>query len=1275
LANRVVIEKSIQLESVNGAAVTTIEGAASASGDPSGNGDGAVRCVYLSANNASLTGFTLTKGHTRNAGDFEMDQGGGGVWCASGSAQVLNCVLTGNSAGWGGGAYSGSFRNCMFTGNSARMYGGGAYGNEWASCTLNNCIITGNSAGTGTGGGVSWSTLNNCTITGNSADTGGGTFNSKLNNCIVYYNLAQTGPNYWYDSLNYCCTEPQPTNGVGNIALDPQMTCTSHLSAQSPCRGAGSPKYASGVDVDGESWANPPSIGCDEYYDGQVTGPLTVSIVASFTNVAVGSQVTFAASITGRTTDSVWDFGNSVILSNRPYASHSWAAPGNYEVILRAYNESLPGGEGSSVTVHVTAAPLHYVAADSMTAVAPYTSWATAAVTIQDAVDVALPGAVILVTNGVYEQGGRAMFSTMTNRVVVDKQLTLQSVNGPELTTIRGYQVPGSTNGFGAIRCVYLADGAILSGFTLTNGATLLSGGDWNSEESAGGAWCQSVDATLSNCVVVGNSSSFLAGGVYRGTLKNCILTCNSANGDNGVKNSIGGGAYGATLISCTVSSNWSKGEYGRGGGVASGTLVNCTIAGNSAVSDGGGVYYGCTLTNCILVGNSAGGYGGGAEGENEGFTTLYNCLLSGNSAGSGGGAAGSHLYNCTLTGNSVDHLSSGGFAYSGGGVSFCQLLNCIVYYNTAVWGTANYDPASTLSNCCTTPLPPTGSGNIDLEPQLASSRNLSANSPCRGAGLSGAATGTDLDGEPWANPPSMGCDEYYPGGVTGPLNVAIVAALTTVAAGSQVPFTAVVDGRATASVWDFGDGVIVSNRPYVSHAWTAPGDYAVLLRAYNDSHPTGADATVAVHVPGQSMHYVAAGSTNPVPPFSSWTTAAINIQDAVDEATAGDQILVADGVYATGGRAVGTSSLVNRVAVNKLLTLRSFNGPQYTFIQGAQGSGDTNGDSAVRCVYLANGASLFGFTLTNGATRVSGDPETEQGGGGVWCESADAMLSNCVLVANSAVYGGGAYRGTLYNCLLNSNSITGAGNGGGGAYQSTLYNCTITGNSATWAYGGVSRSTLYNCIVYYNLAPFGENYDWPSSLNYCCTTPTPTNGVGNAPLFVNYDGSNLHLQSNSPCINAGNNAFVVASKDFDGKPRIVGGTVDIGAYEFQGAKSVISYAWLQQYGLPTDGSADFIDTDHDGMNNWQEWICGTDPLNSASALRLLLAASTATNVVVTWQSVPGVIYFVERSPDLALPFKLLASNIVGQAGTTSYPDTNAMGIGPFFYRVGVSSP
>jgi hypothetical protein len=91
-------------------------------------------------------------------------------------------------------------------------------------------------------------------------------------------------------------------------------------------------------------------------------------------------------------------------------------------------------------------------------------------------------------------------------------------------------------------------------------------------------------------------------------------------------------------------------------------------------------------------------------------------------------------------------------------------------------------------------------------------------------------------------------------------------------------------------------------------------------------------------------------------------------------------------------------------------------------------------------------------------------------------------------------------------------------------------------------------------------------------------------------------------------------------------------------------------------------------------MNNWQEWVCGTCPTNPLSALRLLSATATRTNVMVSWQSVAGVRYFLERSASLASPFTLLATGIPGQPGITAYTNTNATGPGPLFYRVGVGN-
>ena len=915
-------------------------------------------------------------------------------------------------------------------------------------------------------------------------------------------------------------------------------------------------------------------------------------------------------------------------------------------------------------------ATVRYVDGNSAYATPPYTNWATAAATIQDAVDAALPGDEIVVTNGTYATGGRAVVGTMTNRVAVDKPLTVRSVNGPQVTVIRGYQVPGTTNGDGAVRCVYLTNGASLSGFTLTNGATRQMG-DHFREQFGGGLWCESTSAIVSNCVLAGNVAYQEGGGAYRGTLNGCKLSGNLAE---------------------------------DGGGAAESMLNNCRLSGNSA-SYGGGVYKG-NLNNCAITGNSADWHGGGAYGAT--------------------------LNNCTLTGNSAKSV--------GGGAYWSTLNNCIVYFNTAPCGANYYQPsdgiyASVLNYCCTTPQPPGGVGNISLDPQLANAWCVSPASPCRGDGNAAYATGQDLDGEPWGNPPAIGCDEFYSGAVFGDMNVGILAIYTNVAVNYPLELTALIDGRVSASGWDFGDGAVSSNRPYTSHLWTTPGDYAVILMAYNDSHPDGVSATQTVHV-GSGVCYVAASSTNPVAPYLSWATAARTIQDGVDGASLGALVLVTNGTYATGGRAVN-GVLTNRVAVDKPLTVRSVNGPAVTVIQGYQLPGATNGDGAVRCAYLANGTALIGFTLANGATRSwSLDPSREASGGGLWCESGSAVASNCVITGNAACYGGaGANGGTLSRCTLRGNSIVNQGGGwgpldppgygggaraasldgciltgnsalvgagadrcglvnclltanvavnhGGGAWASSLINCTVTGNSAiNYGGGGASECNVYNCIVYYNNGPSNVNYV-SCFMGYSCTTPDPGTSFGlghnitSVPRFVNQAGGNLRLQASSPCINAGINGYPNASApgstDLDGNPRIVRGTVDIGAYEFQGPGSVISYAWLQQYGLPTDGSADYADADGDGMNNWQEWRCGTDPRNAASVLRLLSASPAGSNVTVTWQSVAGVSYFLERSTDLAAtpPFSLLATNLPGQAGTTSFTDTNAAVL-RHFYRVGV---
>src|SRR6266496_530590 len=83
-------------------------------------------------------------------------------------------------------------------------------------------------------------------------------------------------------------------------------------------------------------------------------------------------------------------------------------------------------------------ATTRYVDLNNPTPASPHTGWGTAATNIQDAVDAAADGDEIVVTNGVYAAGGRVVYGGMTNRVAINKAVTVRSVNGPLVTAIAG---------------------------------------------------------------------------------------------------------------------------------------------------------------------------------------------------------------------------------------------------------------------------------------------------------------------------------------------------------------------------------------------------------------------------------------------------------------------------------------------------------------------------------------------------------------------------------------------------------------------------------------------------------------------------------------------------------------------------------------------------------------------------------------------------------------------------------------------------------------------
>lgn len=376
---------------------------------------------------------------------------------------------------------------------------------------------------------------------------------------------------------------------------------------------------------------------------------------------------------------------------------------------------------------------------------APYTSWATAATNINDAIAACDPGDIVWVTNGTYDTGGRVA-GGMTNRVVINKAITVIGVNGPDNTFISGK--PNTDNSYGpaAIRGVLMTNGATLIGFTVTNGFSHSSG-----STLGGGIWCGSPSDIVSNCVIASGRAA-RGGGVYNGTIYNSTIRNNyGVNWAGGIEN--------GTLYDCLIRHNNSD----TCGGALNSVLYNCSIISNGAGYLGGGGAYGSTLYNCLLVGNKGARYGGGAlggtlygctlinntqhgtaaEATGGGGTsgsTVYNSLIVGNhSFTNGAGARGGTIYNCTIVGNATRTTGA-----QGGGTYASTVYNSIVYGNTAT--ASNNHHSGSFEYSCSLPLP-AGNGNIDSDPMfvdpgagygtnhVVGNYRLSRGSPCINAG------------------------------------------------------------------------------------------------------------------------------------------------------------------------------------------------------------------------------------------------------------------------------------------------------------------------------------------------------------------------------------------------------------------------------------------------------------------------------------------------------------------------------------------------------------
>jgi hypothetical protein len=196
--------------------------------DPNGAGRG----FYFHSGedaNCVVSGLTIRNGSTGGKG--------GGIYFYNGSPNIMNCVISGNSAGIHGGAVfcqssNPKFIGCTITGNSAGWDGGAL--ECWEGMPdFTNCIIADNNSLGGNGGGIDCYSngdvlLTNCTLTNNYANSGGAVYcwasNVVVNNSIIWANKADDGSQVAITTGSVSISYSDVQNywpGMGNIATDP----------------------------------------------------------------------------------------------------------------------------------------------------------------------------------------------------------------------------------------------------------------------------------------------------------------------------------------------------------------------------------------------------------------------------------------------------------------------------------------------------------------------------------------------------------------------------------------------------------------------------------------------------------------------------------------------------------------------------------------------------------------------------------------------------------------------------------------------------------------------------------------------------------------------------------------------------------------------------------------------------------------------------------------------------------------------------------------------
>ena len=766
------------------------------------------------------------------------------------------------------------------------------------------------------------------------------------------------------------------------------------------------------------------------------------------------------------------------------------------------------------------------------------TNWATAKKTLQGGIDAVSSTGTVWVTNGVYDAGGKvAQGQNITNRICITTGVVMRSVNGASVTMIKGAPGSSGSNDVDAIRCAYLSGGAVLVGFTLTNGYTYEVHQGVADDRDGGGAFVV-TNSVISNCVICGNMSGSYGGGVtlHDGLMNQCILFDNSSYD--------GGGAAlykGGSINNCLIMGNTGLRYGGAVELYKGGVINNCTLVGNQAVSDGGGldIYNSGTVRNCIVWSNYVGGTVDNIY--NSGGTLLYTCSSDGVTHGTD---------NCITNHPLFADYATDDFALQSS--SPCRNTGNNVFAPTNV---SPYDLA----------------GNLRIQETIVD----------MGAYEFSALPSPDVIYVDASRPDDTGAGTNW-----------ITAKKTIQGAVDVVSSTGTI--WVTNGVYNSGSaitpGYACSNRVVITNAITVRSvngaAITIIEGAPGSNGSNDVDSIRGVYMIGgcsligfaiTNGFTMATGSSifdqsgGGILMWTNCTATNLVIQDNMANEDGG-------GVYLCTGGTLDNCILNGNKATSEGAGL-------YAYQNGTLNNCTLNDNIS----YGNGGGAFLNSDGTLNSCTLNANASTANWGGGVYLYQG-GTLNNCSVMTNSSTYGGGAYLfhgGTLNNCTLRENTVSGgaggacldtsgtinnclvisnsAANYAGGvecdyAGDETLNNCTIVGNSASSGCGGVylyQAGILNNCIVYGNTGSIGQDIypDAGGTIRYTCASDGLTNGVNgcstNDPGFV----GECRLTQYSPCFNTGDNLYAptnVSPYDLADNTRIMFDVVDMGAYEAQ---------------------------------------------------------------------------------------------------------------------------